>query len=280
VDQASGSYVGPLRKRSAVNDGKNLATCVDAINGSNNGFVHAKFDDVSINQQTEKYDDFSSTLVDLSKWKDNEWVREPIEGYLRANIIGDGTTQTVNTRLAVSDASYFEAKVRIDSSSYLSEGAYGVGRIQGYYYNDSRGPTSGQDYNQYEGDVFVQVRLKYNSDGTMTANAYVDRCNTADESSFTNLFAYEFPVSIFPDTFYVLSIRFQGKKLIFGCAGKIVEYNISTPTYPAYGEHRLLRSRAYLDPGETGYIKVRFDDVYIEKKGKLGLSIPLLLLDE
>jgi hypothetical protein len=50
--------------------------------------------------------------------------------------------------------------------------------------------------------------------------------------------------------------------------------------YPAYGEHRLLRNRVYLDEGETGNIKVRFDDVYTDQKVKLMPSIPLLLLDE
>jgi hypothetical protein len=31
-------------------------------------------------------------------------------------------------------------------------------------------------------------------------------------------------------------------------------------SYP--GEHRLLRARVYLDTGESGYVKVQFDDVY------------------
>jgi hypothetical protein len=170
--------------------------------------------------------------------------------------------------------------VRIDSGTQLSTGTQGVGRLQGYYYNDRRGSGSGNDYNGYEGNVFVQIRLRYSSDGALSANAYVDRSDDANESSWTNLFSHTFNSSISLDTYYTLSIRFVGNKLIFGCDDEVVEYTIDTPMYPAYGEHRTLRSKVYLDPGETGYIKVRFDDVYIEKKGMLTPSVPLLLLDE
>jgi hypothetical protein len=280
VNEFSDSYSGPIKRRVAVTTRKRISTCINATNGSNNGFVFAKFDNVYINNQTTIYDDFSSDLIDPTKWEEDEWVRESSSGYLRANIIGNGSTRAANTVLTEKDAPYFEAKVRIDSSSQLSPGAWGIGRIQGYFYNDSRGPGSGQNHNKYEGDVFVQVRLRYNSDGTLSANAYVDRTNDENESSYTNLFSHDFSGPIVLDTDYILSIRFKGKKLIFSCSGETAEYEITTPIYTAYGEHRLLRSRVHLDPGETGYMKVWFDDVYIEKKGKFVPSAPLLLLDD
>jgi hypothetical protein len=263
VGQYSDSFIGPEKKRTADTQLKSLSTGIDAMSGSNNGFVFAKFGNVYINDENTVYDDFSSPLIDLTKWTWSEWVREASNGYLRANIIGNGSTRTVNTHLTEKDATYFEAKVRIDSGSQLSAGADGIGRIQGYYYNDSRGPGSGQDYNQYEGDVFVQVLLRYNSDAILSAEAYVHRSNDENESSFTELFSHNFSVPIYLDTYYTLSIRFEGEKLIFGCASETAEYNITTPIYPAYGEHRHLKSRVFLDLGETGYIKVRFDDVYI-----------------
>jgi hypothetical protein len=274
------SYIGPIKERYAVTSWKGISTGINATNGSNNGYVSAKFDNVYINDEITVYDDFDSPLIDLTKWNSSEWVREPSNGYLRVNSIGYGSTQTANTFLTEGDAPYLEARVFIDSASQLSDGAWGIGRLQGYYYNDSRGPGSGQSYNQSEGDIFAQIWLRYNSDGTLSANANVDRSNAADETDYTNLFAHDFSVPINLDTYYTLSIRFEGKKLIFGCGGERVEYNIDTPMYPAFGEHRLLRSRVYLDSGETGYIKVRFDDVYIEKKGEFNPSIPLLLLSE
>jgi hypothetical protein len=280
VNQISDSYIGPVKRRGPVVEGKSLATCIDAINGSNNGFISATFDNVRINNQTVIYDDFSSGLINRNKWGRGEWIREVSTGYLRANIIGNGSTEAVSTYLTEKDTPYLETKVFIDSDSQLSAGAWGIGRLQGYYYNDSRGSGSGQPYNEYEGDVFAQVRLRYNSNGTLSANAYVDRSNDAEENNYTNLFTHNFSVPIKLDTYYTLSIRLEGKKLIFQCDDEKTVYNIITPLYPAYGEHRLLRSRVHLDPGETGYLKVRFDDVYIETKGKGNPSIPLLLLSE
>ncbi len=259
------NYIGPIKNRNAVTFLKDLSTAIDATNGSNTGLVVAEFDNVYINDENSIYDDFSSLLIDLTKWKYNEWIREASNGYLRANIIGNESTRTANTYLTEKDVSYLEAKVRIESGSQLSTGANGIGRIQGYYYNDSRGPGSGQDYNRYEGDVFVQVRLIYKSDGTLSADAYVHLSDDENESSFTELFAHNFSVPIYLDTFYSLSIRFEGGKFVFSCDGENTEYNITTSIYPAYGEHRLLRSRVNLDSGETGYIKVCFDDVYIEE---------------
>ena len=274
------SYMGPIKKRAAVTFWKGISTGINATNGSNSGYVSAKFDNVYINAETTVYDDFSSDLIDLTKWESSEWVREPSNGYLRVNSIGYGSTQTANTVLTEGDAPYLEAKVFIDSASQMSDGAWGIGRLQGYYYNDSRGPGSGQSYNRYEGDVFAQIWLRYNSNGTLSANAYVDRSNAADETNYTNLFTHDFSVPINIDTYYTLSIRLKGMKLLFQCDGEMAEYDIATHKYPAYGEHRLLRSRVYLDPGEMGYIKVRFDDVYIESKGKLNPSTTFLLLGE
>jgi len=277
-DLYTDSYIGPIKKRAAVTPWKGISTGINATNGSNNGYVSAKFDNVKINDETSVYDNFSSDLIDPAKWQEKEGVREVPSDYLRANIIGYGSTQRANTNLIEKDAPYLEAQVRIDGGSDLSPGAYGVGRIQGYYYNESRGPGSGQSHNKYEGDVFVRVWLRYNGDDTFSANAYVDRSNDENESDWTNLFSHNFSVPIVLDTYYTLSIRFEGKKLIFGCNGEIAEHEIDTPIYPAYGEHRSLQARVYLDSGETGYIKVRFDDIFIEKKVKFNTSIPMLLL--
>ena len=241
-DIYSDSYSGPDRKRDPTTNGKVISAAIRVGNGSNNGYMHGKIDNVYVNDEITVYDAFSYPLIDRTKWAYDELVRESSEGFLRTQIIGNGSTETVSTYLTQQDTPYLEAKVFIDSSSILSPGAYGIGRIQGYYYNDSRGPGSGQSHNKYEGDVFAQVRLRYDSDGTLSADAFVDRSNNENESDFTNLFVHNFSIPISLDTYYALSIRFIGKKLIFSCASETAEYNITTPIYPAYGEHRLLRS--------------------------------------
>jgi hypothetical protein len=274
------TYVGPEKKRGPVTKLKSLSTGIDAVNGANNGYVSAKFDNVVINNGPSDYDDFSASRIDLSKWRASEWIREAKNGYLRAEIPGYDATKTVNTHLEERDAPYVEAKVLINSGTELSSGANCVARIQGYYYNERRGPGSSQPYNRYEGDVFVQVRLYYDSKGTISADAFVHRSEDENESSYTELFSHNFSNSIALDTYYTLSICYKGNKLVFGFNGETAEYTILSPMYPAYGEHRLLRSRLYLDSGESGYVKARFDDVFILKKGQPMPWVPLLLLTE
>lgn len=280
VGSYNDSFVGPERRRDAQEQWKCLSTGIDAENSANDGYVSARFDNVYVNHELTPYDDFSNPLIDLSKWEYDEWVREASAGYLRTNKIAYQNSDIVNTVLTQADAAYFEAKVRIDSGTRLSTGAAVAGRLQGYFYNDSRGPGSGEEYNGYEGDVFVQVQLRYSSDGTLSARAYVDRSDFPDQSDFTTLFTHTFTQPIALDTFYALSIRFAGKRMIFGCNGETAEYDITTPIYPAYGEHRTLRARAYLDEGETANAKIHFDDVYTDQPVPLMPAVPLLLLEE
>ncbi len=168
------------------------------------------------------------------------------------------------------DASYVEAKVRIDSGSVLSSGAWGVIRIKGYFYNESRGPGSGLDHNEFQGDVYADVRLQWFDNGSLGARAYVGRSDSDDENEWSDLSNHDFLTPITFDTDYTLSIEYTGNQLIFKCNGESYTYTIATPQYPAFGEHRQIRSRVYLDPGEYGYIKAMVDDVYVDSEYTTG----------
>jgi hypothetical protein len=264
VNGQSVIFVGQENKKWGPQESfKALQVGINATNGSNSGFISAKFDNVYINNSQTIYDDFSGATIDFTKWSYPEWVREVSNGRLQSVLKYSDSNRQVNTYFSTKDAPYLEAKVRIDSDTQLSEGASCIARLQGYFYNDSKGPGSGNEYNIYEGDIFANVRLQYRSDGTLNAQAFVDRSNAADESSFSNLLSHTFATPISLDTDHILSINFEDQKLIFTCDGETRVYEITTPVYPPYGEHRLLRSRLYLDPGETGYLKTQFDDVYI-----------------
>ena len=258
----SATFDGPDRKRPPVTLNKGFAATIVTADSQNDGFIWAKLANVYINNGQSMYDDFSVPAIDLSKWRQLEFVREASKGYLRANIRGVGSNRQCTTALSQSDAPYVEAKVRIDGSSQLSADAWGMARIQGYYYNESRGPGSGQTHNGYEGNVFAQMALRYFSDGTLRAYASVERSNDATEGSFTYLFKNTFSTQILLDADYILSILFEDNRLTFSCNGENVTYNIQSPIYPAYGEHRHLRSRVYLAGEQSGYIRAAFDDVY------------------
>jgi hypothetical protein len=264
VNGKTAAFVGAEeRKGSPEESFKALEIGIDATDGSNSGFISAKFDNVYINDSQTPHDDFSDTTIDLSKWKYSEWVREISDGRLQSVLKRSNSNGQVNTYLSPEDAPYIEAKVRIDSDTQLSGEASCIARLQGYFYNDSRGPGSGIEYNKNEGDIFAQIKLTYRIDGTLNATATVERSEKADQSDFSYLFYENFKTPISLDRDYILSINFEDQKLIFSCDGETTIYEITHPIYPPYGEHRLLRSRLYLDSGETGYLKTQFDDVYI-----------------
>jgi hypothetical protein len=280
VNDQTDVFQGPERKRPPVTLDKGLAATISTPNSQEQGFVSAKFDNVRINKETFLYDDFSSSSIDLSRWREVEFVREASNDYLRANVRGFGRNSQCNTALSQADAPYIEAKVRIDGGSQLSPGAWGTARIQGYYYNESRGPGSGQDYNAYEGNVFAQMALQYFSDGTLRAYASVARSNDAIESSFTGLFEHQFSTQILLDTDYILSIMFEDNRLTFSFGGENKTYHIQSRIYPAYREHRHLRSRVILTSGQSGYIRTAFDEVYVGfPKGDINFDKEVSLFD-
>ncbi len=260
------TFTGPARQVAEFLSYKALETC--AIGSSGTGYTSALFDDVLVNSAA--YDNFSAAPLDQAKWKSDEEIREIANGKLRLNRQGLDERSQINLTFKDNDIPYIETKARIESSSQLSPGAYGIFRIQGYYYNESRGPGSGQDHNGYEGDVFAQLRLEMEDDRSLRARALVDRSDDADENTWTSLFSQDFVSAITLDTDQIISIEYTGSSLIYKCNGETITYTITTDQYTPYGEHRALRSRVYLDPGESGYIKAQLDDVYVDTEQSGG----------
>ena len=85
----------------------------------------------------------------------------------------------------------------------------------------------------------------------------------------------DFPTPIAFDTPYTLSMEFRknAKQIVFKCNSDTIVFDISTSIYPAYDSHRQLRTRIYADPGETGYLKTYFDDVYTEKNNPIMFPV-------
>ncbi len=264
VNGVTDEYTGPEKKRPAVNPVRSIGACIDAANGSNDGFIHTTFDNVVLNNAAEIHEDFSSPLIDLSKWDQTEWVRECSNQHLRANVRSIGGSSNASTYLTTGrDTPYLEAKVRIESDTQLSVGASGIARLGGYYYNETRGTGSGVDYNRYEGDVFAQIRLWYDSEGSTQAQAWIGRSDDADENNFTELFWHTFSTPVQLDTYYVLSITYENDQIIFQCEDELAVFNIQTNAYPPYGMHRQLRTWLFADSGESGNFKASYDDIYI-----------------
>jgi hypothetical protein len=268
----SESFIGPARQRVAVTEFKALITGIDADGGSGTGYVYAWFDDVYVNNEGTAYDTFTTAPLDQANWRSSEVVREIAGGKLRMNILSayqDWVTDegAVRCRAKKRNTSYFEAKVEVDSDSWVSSGNAGYARIAGFYYNDSRGPGSGLPYDGYEGEIWAENRITLDESGNLRVSAIVDRIDNPELSEFTRLLYQNFLMPIVFDTEYILSIKFTGLLFIFSCNGETQVYNVATSVYPSISGRRHLSSLAYGSPGQASYIKAQFDDVYIDDKG-------------
>jgi hypothetical protein len=244
------------------------------------GCFKARFDDVYVNNKTIPYDSFEEDSIDLSKWGSVEEIREITNGKLRLGIKGFNQ-QTSNYLYPTAEiTTFFGAKVLIESDSYVSDDAFGFARLAGYFYNDSRGPGSGEVYNGYEGNVWAQVQLYIDGNNHIAALAKVVRTDDENDTVWTTLFSQEFTTEIKFDTEYKLSIQFANSKFTFKCNSESLNYQVATPIYDPYNPYHSLTARLILDPGEDGYIMTSFDDVYINFKSPTFLApIHSLLLN-
>ncbi len=262
VDGETRSFVGPSRTRAAVKPQKFLVTGTgtSSASASGTGYVSALFDNVYINNEAIPYDTFDSAPLDQTKWQGLEVVRELSGGKLCMNVLGKDTKNFIGTTLKDNPA-YLEAKVTVKSSSWMRPGASGTAGIIGRYYNDSRGPDSGEKYNGHEGNVSARNRIGIDPNNNFKAGAEIYRYNDANQSTWTRLFSQDFSTPISFDTPYTLSIEFTGSEFIFKCNNETTSYQVTTDTYEPYNKDRSLESKVYADPGESGYIKADFDDV-------------------
>jgi hypothetical protein len=282
VAGASDTFTGPVRQRAADTEHKALATRISTDVPSYDGFVSALFDNVYINNQTVVYDAFSTAPLDATKWQNwsLEIAREISGGKLRLNVQADGSRRDVSIRQSDQAAVYLETKVLVESASQISSGASGIARIAGWYYNDSRGPGSGQPYNGNEGDVWVQNRIELDDSNNLLATCGLWRSDADPWGPGAGIFGQNFSTPIAFDTEYILSIEQRGKTFIFKCNNETYQYTVTTPMYdPSGGQFRYLQSRVYADPGESGYMKTTFDDVCLNKPFNVGPPSLLLLND-
>ena len=279
VNGVSTTGAGPPRVGPSSEEWKALTTGIWGSSSLVSGFTSATFDDVRINNEAAPYDDFSTALLDITKWNEGtlEHVREISNDKLRMNARNTNPGRvSVNSQLINFDRRYMEAKVAINSDRQYEPGKEGFARLGAWFYNDSRGPGSGQSYNENEGDVWVSIRLRSIGGQQPEACAQLWRSDEADASSGTNLLSECFSTTISFDTEYRLSIELKGSTFIFRCNELApIIYQVQMPMYKPSEDWAALTSRVYSDPG---YIKATFDDVYVFAPGA-GPAVRSLLLD-
>ena len=224
--------------------------------------MRARYDDVIIDKGAGQflYDDFSSQAIDMTKWQDEEDVREVENGAIRLVVRGlNPSDRTTNQIPPVLKSSYIEAQVALESGSRMN-GTRGIARLNSQFYNDTYGEGSTNPVYQGDaGEVFSAVYLQMNPDNTLVARAYAERANDAEWTTTTELLNVSFTTPIELDQQYRLSVEFKDNQLIFKCNEEKIIYPVTTNIYPPRNKWLSLTSRVYA--GTDGLLKAHFDDI-------------------
>ena len=271
----SGPVLGPVRMGLANNPYQRLSAATECcgINPS----IHATFDDVVLDNGLGVYDDFSSGLhIDSTKWITRLGTRVTASGKLVLNVADEDVLQNggANTHLYLKERNpdYVEARISVSNASLLDPNLVGRARLTGFFYNERRdGGVLTLPYDESDGDVWGRIDIVM-FNGVLTADAYL-------ESELTNyatdqeLLFQTFTKPIAFDTEYLVSLRRDGNRIIFGLDDEKIVYTITTPTYPpspafAGNGYRRLTSRIHgtstSNPAGASGIFIMFaDDFYV-----------------
>ena len=252
---------GPARMGGPHGQHGTLQACVqDDPDEFLDGYVHAEFDNVYVNGAGTAYDTFNSSQINPVLWSNSEYVKESIDGHARLHVKAQDEIKRSRLYLRDRYTTYIETTARIESGSTVSTGGWGRVRIGGYFYNSLHGPGS---YNGKEGNMWAQVGLHLDDLGALKAMAVISVAIDAAGSTFSTVWVQDFPTTILFDTDYILSINYSGTAFTFSCGADAINYTIGTPTYEPNPYVRIIESVVWLDPGESGYLKGRIDNVRV-----------------
>lgn len=272
---------GPVRTGSTGSPFMALTSGLWGMDSSCTGYTSNTFDDVYVDYNNDgmtgfvSYDSFSTAPLDPAKWADSEVVLEIRNEKLQMNVQNFGSSQET-TNLILQDehvADYIQADATITSDTVLTgtNSTYGELRIMNRSFNYK---YNGSGYNNYDGEVYGQVRIRRFQDGTMYARGSVFSC---DGSNCENsLYSENFECAVTLDTPVTLSIEEVSDGFIFGCNGEKMKYTSQVPLYPPSEKMKLLRNRLYSTTGESGYFHGTWDNVYVKKKGLLLNLVPVI----
>lgn len=239
-------------------------------------FVYASLFSASfVHGATSYYDTFDGPNIDLSKWQyDTGAIRE---GKFWLDKQGVGAWSSRSLRVVTGNITdHLGAKVSIGSNSFTVGKASVALKVGGNYYNDTYDGSGG--YNNWEGNIYADIRLQLFSSGNLYVRSVVVRYNNSNGSSKTVLLAKSFSQKINFNTGYALSIKLLGSSLVFSCNEETIRYQVSSPIYPTNKSNRRLIAMVYADEGESGYVQGTFDDICLEERCSRTSFLPSVFI--
>ncbi len=233
-----------------------FGTRVDVPNPASPGYISAAFDNVYKNGTP--YEDFSSLVIDETKWNDYEFTREISAGALRSKTRGyAASSAALNNFLELRNPlAIHELQAEVTPVSFQnSQGAFQLGGISGSFYNDG---TSGQGF---IGDVVGEVYIGGSGAGPL-AGWRVYKYTDAGGTAVTGLASGVFSTPVILGNTYTLSFAWDGKKLTMKCENEEASYTPVTSINQVKIPFKRLRTIIYPEAtNKEASIEFRFDDV-------------------
>ena len=239
---------------------KALSTRVQVNNPASSVYVHATFG--NINRNGSLYENFlAQTLIDPSRWRSFEFVREIAGGNLRSKLSsGIGYTSNVGNRLQFQSPSPIHAiQAQVTPVTYLNNNGLEVyARLAGVFYHDGT-PGGG-----YTGDIGAAVNIGWT--GTSPVGGWRVWRFTDEAQNFVILDEGTFTTPISVGNTYVLSIRWDGSQVIFQIDQESLSYvpppgtTIDPPNFP----WREIGTRINNPAEQDAVIEARFDNVMVD----------------
>ena len=242
--------------------------------------VEALFDDVKINGSGSIYDDFSSDIIDVTRWKtDYDQVRDIDNGALRLG----RRTSTADTGAASSIILEFAnpesiktVQAKVTPLVYYNPNGLNTGlNISGRFYNDGT-------LDDWVGDVIAGVGIGGIGATPVASWAIRRHTDNLDSQVTEPVDTGDFSTPITLGTPYTLYVSWDGSGFVFKVNDEVLTYTPTPPTHPPNHPMRRLQARV-LDPGgQESVIEAKYDDVMIEEdinenvfEGTVGTQITL-----
>ncbi len=276
VNNESHVMTGPTRTGEASSPYKSLTTKIQGNDSDDlgTGHISATFDDVETNGTP--YEDFSASITE-SKWINGEAVREVRNNQLQMNLQSPGVSyETMDISLDPTYATdFFQADITIEGSTELNGvNTYAEPRIMGSYFNSV---YDGSGYVDHQGDVRAMIRIRHYSDGTFRPFAQIYTC-TSDCWNVTTQLGEDFTnCNVQLDTPVTVSIKKEGSTLTLSCNDDQIKHTLEGPLYAPEVNMRKLRSRVASTSGQNGYLRLNFDNIYVNEDFPWGCFFPVLM---
>jgi len=238
---------------------KQVSTRVQIDNATSSAYISATFDNVYKNGIL--YDDFSSSIIDETKWTTYEFVREISEGKLQSLVrSSSGSTSTISNRLEFIDPTLInviQAKVTPLTYSNNQQVDTSSAYLGGYCYNDGT-PGGGRI-----GDVLSVIGIG-GSGINPIAGWRLRKCTDSVCQDLQEVVAsgtFTTPISL--GNTYTLFLGWDGNRFIFKFDDEVAHYTPATSMIPPNLPRKEISTLIMNPAGKEAFIEALFDDVMV-----------------